>query len=424
MKTSDYDNFPKIALVKQNLFKSKMGNLHGAVKSALKSKPFLRQTKPGQSVAVAAGSRGISRIDEILIYTIEFLKAGGLKPFIVPAMGSHGGATDRGQQKVLEKLGITEKSMGVPIFPEMDVVCLGELPGNVKIFFSKKALEADHIIVVNRIKPHTKFSADIESGLCKIMTIGLGKAEGAAEFHRKAVNHSFTIIEDAAGMILAKCRVLFGLGILEDGYGNTAYIDTLMPSELIQCEKQLLKKAVSIMGRIPFDHIDILVVDYIGKNISGIGMDSNVTGRHRDIVGDFYQYPHIKRIFVRDLTSLTDGNGNGIGLADFTTTRLVNALDIEKMNINALTAISPEKAAIPIHFETDKQALKACVSTAGLENMESARLIRIKDTAHLEFLQVSSVFDKEISENLDIKQISPWEPIQFNKDGNLSGWGR
>ncbi len=387
--------------------------------SSLSTVPASEVIKPGETVAVAVGSRGINRIDRVVYHCLKFLINKGLKPFIVPAMGSHGGSTADGQRAVLAKLGITESAMEVPICPEMDVIQVGKLPIGLKLFFSKKALEADHIVAINRIKPHTKFRAEIGSGLCKMLTIGLGKAEGAAEFHRCAVRHTFKVIEDATRLLINQLRILFGLALLEDGHGALAHVEAVFPSSFIERDKILLKDATAMMGRIPFDYLDILIVDYIGKDISGIGMDSNITGRHRDIVGDFYTSPHVKRIFVRDLSPASDGNGNGIGLADFTTKRLVDALDIKKTYANALTAISPEKAAIPIYFDTDRKALDLCAKTSGIDSMAKARIVRIRDTASLGLLQVSKVFEPEILSSPDLEQITPWKPFQFDKKDYL-----
>lgn len=411
--------YPDMAVVKQKLYSSGINDIPAAVLSALSAFTISDMVKPGKTVAVAVGSRGINRIDSVVYHCLKFFKNKGLKPFIVPAMGSHGGATAKGQRDVLAKLGITESTMGTPICSEMDVVQVGKLSNGLKIFFSKKALEADHIVVINRIKPHTKFRAEIESGLCKMLTIGLGKAQGATEFHRRAVQHTFKVIEDAATFIINQGRILFGLALLEDGRGDLMYVEAILPSSIVERDKILLKEARATMGRIPFDYLDILIVDFIGKDISGIGMDSNITGRHRDIVGDFSISPHVKRIFVRDLSPASNGNGNGIGLADITTKRLVDSLDIQKTYINALTAISPEKAAIPIYFDTDRKSLDVCARTIGLDSIAKARIVRIKDTASLELLQVSKALELEVLSNPNLELITPWQPFEFDEDDNL-----
>lgn len=411
-----------MALVRQDLVAAPLSDVPELVKSTLTDLPR-RRLRAGDRVAVAVGSRGIDRIDQVTFACLGWLKAQGLRPYIVPAMGSHGGATPEGQISVLEKLGISEATMETSVRPDMDVARLARLPSGVNIFLSKIALEAEHLVVINRIKSHTKFSAAVESGLCKMLTIGLGKAIGAAEFHRGAVHHSFRIIEEAARKVIAKTNLLFGLALVEDGYGQLATVEALTPETLIEREKHLLDTAARWMGRIPFDALDLLIIDFIGKNISGIGMDSNVTGRHRDIVGDFSQSPHVRRIFVRDLDPASDGNGNGIGLADVTTRRLVDSLDLDKTYANAVAAISPEKAAIPIHFDTDRKALAVSLRTAGLDTADTARIVRIKNTKRLGFLQVSKALAEDIDQNPSLERVTPWEKVQFDVSGNLLPFG-
>ncbi len=415
IKTQQY---PDMAVLKQKLFSSRIHNLTDKVSSVLAGLPDT-VIQSGNKVAVAVGSRGISRIDEVVLSCVQFLKKKGARPFIIPAMGSHGGATEEGQKSVLAKLGITETSMQASVVPDMDVECIGKLDCGLEIYFSSRALEADNVILINRVKQHTKFRAGIESGLCKMMTIGLGKAKGAAIFHRFAVDNGFGIIEDGARAILAQDRICFGLALLEDGHGELARIDAVLPSDLIAREKKLLKDASNMMGRIPFDYLDILIIDYIGKSISGIGMDSNITGRHRDIAGDFNTAPHVRRIFVRDLLPGSDGNANGIGLADFTTNRLVKRIAMEKTYVNALAAVSPEKAAIPMHFETDRSVLDACAAGIGRESIANARIVRINSTASLELMQISRALEREAIEHPDINIISSWEPLMFDQNDNL-----
>lgn len=419
MNIEPFDTYPDTALIRQQLPALGIEDLPRAIADSLKAVSLPRKTKPGETVAVAVGSRGIKHLPVVILHCLQILKNRGLKPFIVPAMGSHGGATPEGQLAVLGKLGIAESAMDVPVITDMDVVCIGERPGGLKLHFSKTALQADHIVVVNRIKPHTKFDAEIESGICKMLTVGLGKAKGAAEFHRCAVKQSFKIIEQAADSILKDVGFLFGLALLEDGYGDISHIEAVASSNLIKREKELLKKASDLMGRIPFDNLDILIIDFFGKDISGVGMDPNITGRHRDIVGDFYRPPHAKRIFVRNLSAGADGNGNGIGLADVVTGRLVRAIDREKTYVNALAAVSPEKASIPMHFETDRTCLDVCLKTIGMTEMSNVRMVRIKDTMCLEYLQVSKALKEEVLTNPHLEQLTSWKPMRFDKKGNL-----
>lgn len=409
-----------MAYVRQKLFRSGIQDPLAAIGSALDRISYIRPAKPGETVAVAVGSRNIHHLDLVVHQTLRFLENRGFKPFIVPAMGSHGGATATGQKKVLEQFHITETAMEVPILADMGTDCAGQTVSGLNIFFSKAALSANHIILINRIKRHTKFRADIESGICKMLTIGLGKDKGAAEFHRFAVSRTFSIIEDAANFLLSKLNILFGMALLEDGYGKLTHVEAVLPENLIQREKELLKEATRMMGKIPFDHLDILIVDYIGKDISGIGMDSNVTGRQRDLVGNMFLSPYVKRIFVRDLSPASEGNANGIGLADFTTTRLVKKIDVQKTFINAITAISPEKAAIPIHFENDRKSLDSCMKTTGVDSPDDLRMVRIKNTAKLQYLQVSRAFEPEIHKNSDLTICSAWQPFNFDQSDNLT----
>ncbi len=420
MKTGHQFFFPEMAFVRQELFHSGIQNISQSIYAAFERVSHIRPRTSGETVAVAVGSRKIDQLDVVVRHTIGFLKEKGFFPFIVPAMGSHGGATPEGQKNVLEGFQITPWSMGVPVDAAMDTTCIGVLPSGVPIFISTPAWRADHIVLINRIKQHTKFRADIESGLCKMMTIGLGKDRGAAEFHRFAVTHSFGIIEEAARVILSKSKILFGVALIEDGYGKLGHVETLLPPYLIAREKELLKDSIRMSPRIPFDHLDILIVDQIGKDISGIGMDSNVTGRHRDLVGNVYDWPHVKRIFVRDLSPGSEGNANGIGLADVTTTRLVHRMDMHKTFVNAVTAISPEKAAIPIHFETDRQCLDVCVKTTGVVDSGALRVARIKNTACLQYIQVSRACEAEFKSISGLTQMTPWAPLQFLSSGNLT----
>ena len=413
-------SFPSMALIRQVLLRAPIADPAGAVEQTMGSYLAGRPVKPGARVALAVGSRGIPGIDTIVRACVKALKGGGLEPFIVPAMGSHGGATADGQKKVLAGYGITDAAMGVPVVSGMETVEIDRLSCGMPVRVSATALAADYILPVNRVKPHTKFSGPVESGLAKMLAVGLGKVDGAATIHRFAVAHSFDVIEAAARSILQHSRVLCGLAITEDGCGNVSRVEATGPENMIQREKELLKDAYAAMAKIPFDFLDILVVDRIGKNISGIGMDSNVTGRHRDITGDFFIAPHARRIFVRDITPESAGNANGIGLADFITSRLVSAMDREKTYANAMAAISPEKAAVPPWFDTDREALLACARTCGCESFDTARIVRIQDTSHLEKMWVSKALEPDIAPLAGVERISEWAPMSFDAAGNLA----
>ncbi len=413
--------FPEMALVRQKLHAEKLEDIPASVDKALQGLQLASIVKRGESVAVAVGSRGISHISLIVSECLKSLKEVGLEPFIVPAMGSHGGNTSEGERLVLARLGITESFLDTPIVAAADVVEIGTLDIGIPMLMDRRAAEADHIVVINRVKPHTKFRGLIESGLTKMLTIGLGKGQGAALYHRAAVQHTFVILQDAAQNILGNRSVLFGLAILEDGYRNVSRVRAVRSESWLESERALLEEARIMMPSIPFDPIDVLIIDEIGKEISGIGMDSNVTGRHRDIVGNFFNAPHPRRIFVRDLSSESDGNANGIGLADVTTRRLVDALDLEKTYTNALTAISPEKAAIPMYFESDRECIEACLNTIGMVRPEEARITRIKNTATLETLWVSRALESDVTSNPNLKILGEWQPMAFDKKDNLVG---
>ena len=413
---------PEMATVRQRLYSAPIADASAAVSQTFSTVPIADRTGAGDTVAVAVGSRGIDHLTEVMRQCIRELKDHGLKPFIVPAMGSHGGGTADGQITVLSHLGITEAAMGAPIRADMATVSMGRIQGDVRLYGAKDAYDADHLVVINRVKPHTKFSAPIESGICKMLTIGLGKVDGATEFHRSAVHHGFGIIPEGASAIAETGNFLFGLALLEDGHGRLAEVSAVSPEGLVVEETQLLQKAATWMARIPFEPLDVLVVDVIGKHISGIGMDSNVTGRHRDVTGDFFTSPCVKRIFVRDLAPESDGNANGIGLADVTTRRLVEAMDMEKTYVNATAAISLEKAAIPMHFDSDRRALEVCIRTAGCEDGRLARVVRIRDTKHLETLMVSRALEPDLEDHPEVDRIGPWEMPDFNGDGNLAGF--
>ena len=370
-------------------------------------------------VGIAVGSRGIDRLAHVVRYCVDFLRSKGFSPVIIPAMGSHGGGNEGGQKEILAAFGISESSMNVPVLANMDTIQIGTLAPGFPVFFSKTAIEVDHLVVINRIKSHTKFSGPLESGLCKMLSIGLGKATGAGLYHQKAVTDGFFWIETIAQMIINDYNIMFGLALIENQNGQLSFIEAVPGQKIVAREKKLLIKAKNLMPLIPFDHIDILMIDEIGKNISGIGMDSNVTGRHRDIVGNVFTKPHIKRIYVRNLSEKTYGNANGIGLADFIRTRCLNSIDFESTYMNALTALSPEKAMIPIFFDTDQQCLAACLHTIGKVTGRSLRLLWIANTNCLQRFTVSEALKKDIEKHPAVTQITDWSPISFDTYGNL-----
>jgi hypothetical protein len=411
---------PKVALIEHRFDPQKIEDIPAEVSRQLRVLRLQNKIRPGDTVAVTAGSRGVSNIGIITKTVVDELKRVGARPFIFPSMGSHGGATAEGQSKILEAYGITESRMGCPILSTMEVAYLGDAEDDFPIYVDNYAMEADHIVVVNRIKPHTKFDGPIESGLMKMMAIGMGNQMGAHYYHQAAVRLTFQrILETVGREVLRECPILCGVGIVENGYDQTCLIKALLPEEIPKGEEALLVIAKERMARLPFHDIDVLVIDEIGKNISGTGMDINVTGRNRDILGDYTTSPRVGRIFVRDLTGETEGNALGIGLADFTTTRVVEKMDRKKTYINCLTAVSPEKGAIPLYFDTDREALEACFTSIGDRASQSVRLVHIKNTLHLSRLSVSRAFEAEITANDNLRRLNEWETMALDTQGNI-----
>ncbi|MFZ5946216.1 MAG: lactate racemase domain-containing protein [Bacillota bacterium] len=413
--------FPQMIKIKQRLSDEKVHDIPARVESELKRIGISDNIKEGNSVAITVGSRGVRNIDLITKEVVKYLKSCGGLPFIVPAMGSHGGASAQGQIDVLAHYGVTEEYTGAPIKSSMEVIEIGETVDGIKVFLDKYASEADHIIAMNRIKPHTDFYGEIESGLHKIMTIGLGKHKGAQYYHQAAVEYGLErIIYTVGQTVLNNAPVLCGIGIVENGYDETAEIKAIKPKDFATEEKALLIKAKQLIARLPFDYVDILIVDEIGKDISGTGMDTNVIGRMMaPLLSTEPELPKIKRIIVSDLTKDTEGNALGIGLADFCNKRIVEKINKHVMYTNGLTGLAPEKVRIPMDFSTDREMLAAALETIGLVKPEQARVMHIKSTLHLEHLEVSTIFADEIKKRKDLTIIREAEPIKFDKNDNL-----
>ena len=380
--------------------------------------------KPGMRIAVGAGSRGITDILPVVEAVIAFLKDAGAKPFIVPAMGSHGGATPEGQLEVLATYGITEARLGVPIEASMEVVQIGTTEEGWPVFFSAPAKEADALIPINRVKPHTDFRSDsIGSGVLKMMVIGFGKRVGAATFHRNAIHHGFEkVLRSISKVSLRATPLLCAVAIVENQLHRTAEIAVLPREDMESGEAKLFTRSAALMPRLPFDDIDLLIIDRIGKNISGSGMDPNIIGREVHGYSSLFEAqrksnPVIRRLFVRDLTPETHGNAIGIGLADLTTTRLVRAMDANKTNINALTSLTPNCAKVPMHFECDREAIATALNTLGLADIMEAKIVRIGDTLSVEHASVSEAYAAQ-TRHLEVES----EPaaMRFGPDGNLA----
>ncbi len=373
----------------------------------------------GSSVAVGVGSRGISNLAETVRAVVGKLREAGYEPFITPAMGSHGGATAEGQISVLSHRGVTEKSVGAPIRATMDVVSLGEVDG-IPLFIDRLAWEADGIVPINRIKPHTNFVGPWESGVLKMMAIGLGNQVGAEHYHRLAlIKDQYTIIISAGRELLKRCKVLFGVGMVENQEHQTVAVRMARSKEWESLETELLKWARALVPTLPLNEIDLLIIDEMGKEISGEGIDPNVVGRDCLSYGAKRELPKVTRIFVRDLTEATDGSAVGIGQADFTTKRLVDKIDFVATAINCLTACGPEGAFLPMTFETDKEALAVAMMTLRPCTLEDVRIVHIRNTLDPKRLLISEGCLPFLKDPKNLKVGGEDLYLEFDKAGNI-----
>ncbi len=407
---------PTMLRLRQTFARPQVTDIPGTVARSLEAAGLA--VKRGDVVAVGAGSRGIANVDVIVGATVRWLRDLGARPFVFPAMGSHGGGTAEGQLSVLEHYGITEATMGCPVRATMDVTQVGEALG-LPVWLDRFAAEADWIGLVNRIKPHTDFKGSIESGLFKMMTIGLGKWKGAVQYHRANVSHGYETVITAVGReMLARARIGFGVGVVENGYDETAQIEAFNARDLEAGERRLLKSAREWMARLPFSPIDVLIVEQIGKNISGSGMDTNVIGRPTNPFEPFPADPKILWIVALDITEESYGNATGLGNADFTTRRLVDKIDMKATLINCITACAPWGARIPATYETDREAIETALDCIGLTPPERARVVRIKNTLVLGELEVSDAFAAEVARRGDLTVLGE-TPLRFDATGRL-----
>jgi hypothetical protein len=418
------ENLPKIFKIRQKIDTPRVGNIERKVSELLDQFGMSKNVKRGERIGLTAGSRGIKDKPKVLKTIIERLKDLGTSPFVVPCMGSHGGATAQGQVEVLESLGITEKSVGAPIVSSTEVEEIGYTRFGTPVLIDKNLLKADKIIVVNRIKPHTDFEGEIESGLIKMMVIGMGKPKGALMVHRLTIKHGFpAVLAEVGSILLNRLPIFFGVGIVENQYDETAIIDLLKPEEMVEKEKSLLKKAKELIPFLPVNQMDILIVDEMGKNISGAGMDTNVIGRNLFIGGTKSNKPKITRIFVRDLTEESHGNATGIGMADYTTKHLVDKIDYTSTRINCMTGMAPENGRVPIFFERDREALSVAHHNSGVFDPQDLRILWIKNTLELEYLYASQTLLKEARSNTRLEILSHPFEFPFDQNGNLiSNW--
>jgi len=410
--------FPKIVQVEQNINTQHLVDYSAKLRSELEAVGLTRSIKKDMRVAITAGSRGIAHIPEMLAIIVDEVKKAGGQPFLFPAMGSHGGATAEGQMEILSALGITETATHAPILATSETKIIGTLDNGEPVYIDKYAAEADGIIVVNRIKPNTDFKDEIESGLMKMMSVGMGKQKGSRMvfWHGREGYHK--TLKEVARLILEKMPIFLGVGIVENAAGETAVIKAIPPTQIEEEEKKLLRIAKSMEPGIPLKQIHVLVIKEIGKDISGTGMDTNVVGRFWLLGEAFPELPEINRIVVLDLTDRSHGNAVGIGLADFTTRRLFKKTDLYTVYLNSLNAGSPETAKLPIVLSDDRAAIWAALNTCGPVEPESAKLVIIRNTMKLNRFHISEALIPE-AEHANLKIIGEPQEMEFDLLGNF-----
>lgn len=413
-------NPPRMVKVKQLFDESAIGSVEDDLNEQFSSDKIvstLKKIRPGDEVAVTCGSRGITNMARIIKAVVTMVKSRGGIPFVFPAMGSHGGADGQEQKELIAEYGVTESYVGCEIRSSMEVVNIGETEDGRPTFIDKNAAEADHIIVVNRIKAHTAFRGEYESGLMKMMVIGMGKQVGAETCHNMGFGDMAYNIPVFGKSIIRHAPVLLGIGIIENAYDDTCKLAVLPAEEIFEAEPGLLKYANSKLGRILFPEIDVLVVDRIGKNISGDGMDPNITGRFPTPYGSGML--KAQRVAVLDLTDETHGNCFGVGMGDFTTQRLLDKSNLETMYINALTSTLLPATKIPMVARNHREAIGGCIKTCNKIDRENPRIVRISDTLHLGEIYISEALLPEAESNPQIKIIGILEKMDFDEEGNL-----
>lgn len=409
---------PRMVRVQQSFPSTRITDVAVSLHGELAKSGVLSRIKPGMSVAIAVGSRGVADISTLTAVTVQAIKEQGGQPFIVPAMGSHGGATAEGQTDVLSNLGVTEESAGCPIRSSMEVIEIGRLDNGLPVYIDKHAHSADGIVVINRVKPHTAFRGPSESGLVKMITIGLGKQKGAESCHAYSFRHMAEHLQAMAAISLSRLPILFGVGTVENAYDQVAKIAVVPAENILAVDRQLLIEAKANMPRILFPQFDVLIVDQIGKDISGDGMDPNVTGRYPTPYAS--GGPEIAKIAILDLTDKTHGNGNGMGAGDFVTRKLVNKVNFPMMYANGLTSTVVGPTHMPTVLETDYDAIRAAIKTCNARNLAQARIVRIKNTLSLGQIMISEALVEQARQTPGITVTSEPEELAFDAAGNLT----
>jgi hypothetical protein len=413
-------DFPEFHILEQNFKAGPPLKVPACVREELERVGLLHAVEPGQTVLITAGSRGVDSMVEVLAAVAAAVKDKGGRPLILPAMGSHGGGTAQGQVEVLDHLGQTAESLGAPIHDRMEPVVVGEIQGT-QVCADRAAVEADHIVLVNRIKEHTEFIGEIESGLLKMAVVGLGRVAGAEAMHQLAVRISYVrAIRAMAGVLFEKLPVRGGIAILEDETNTVRRLEAVPASSVFEREPQLLAEARQHHATLPFEELDVLLVDEIGKEISGAGFDTKVIGRIMNIYEKDCERPRITRIVLRELSAKTGGNAIGLGLADYVHRRVVDRMDHGMTALNSITAVAPEKARVPIVLDSDRQALEAAFRSIGPWTAESVRMAWIINTAELSRLAVTAALAAEAAAK-GITVSKEGFPMPFDRRGDLPG---
>jgi hypothetical protein len=412
-------SFPKVARVKQSVPQPRVADIPATVRRLILESKLRDRVPPGGTIAVGVGSRGITAIPIVAKAAVETLKEMGFRPFIVAAMGSHGGATSEGQRELLGGYGITPEAMGVEVRTDMDTVILGTNCVGLPIYFDKNAHGADGIVILNRVKPHTDFSGIYESGVLKMLAIGLGKREGATQIHKLGIPGMLKVLPDVMKFLVKNTKFALGLAILENLEDMPAEIVPLEPETIVETEPKLLDRARGLMGRLPFDQIDVLIVGEVGKNYSGSGMDPNVIGRLMVETMPDLARPVVTRLAVLDASEETHGNIVGVGFADLTTDLLVSKIDPEPFRINVLTSCCLERARIPITLPTDREVFDASLATCWRIEPTEARMVIIPNTLELTTLWVSEALEAEVSAHPHLTRETEYVDLNFSTEGTL-----
>ena len=413
----DNIKLPQIMKVSQTFDNTKLDDVEGDLNQKLIDKNIKDKIKPGMKIAITGGSRGISFYKELMKTIVSFVKKCGATPFIVPSMGSHGGGTSEGQENMLKKLGITKESVGCEIISSMDVVEVGRTSKDLPVYIDKNAANADGIILLNRVKLHTSFRGKYESGLIKMMAIGLAKRKGADMTHFLRYENMAENLVEVGKIALNNLNIICGVASIENGYNEVADVFVLNKDEILQEEPKILEKSKRLMPRIYLDDIDVLIVNEIGKNISGTGVDTNIVGRfHTNAASGG---PNTVKLGFLDISEKSGGNGNGMGLADFVSKKFFRKIDFESTYINAITSTEPNSVKLPLVLDNDKYVFQGCVKLCGVKNIQDIKLVIINNTKELDEIYMSkSAFENAVDKS-KVKKESELFDIPFDDEGNL-----